>query len=343
MQPSFVTLEQIAAETNVSISTVSRALTHPERVNALTRDRVLAVALRMGYAPNQLARGLRQRDSKTIGLIVSDILVRFHSEVAKGVEDVAQTHGYSLILCNSDENGDKEAQYLELLSGFQVGGVILEPTERNRAAVEALTRAGIRVVEVDRISGANGVSTVLSDNVGGAGLAAQHLLALGHKEFGLVIGNLDFTSARERHAGFQAALGAAHIHLEPSRVQSSMNTSVAGYRATLELLRSEPSITALFVGNAQIMSGALRAIRELGLRIPKDVSVVCFDDTDWAAFIDPALTVVAQAAYDLGRVAAEIVFNKKPKHKTESIVRLPTQLIVRNSTAKPSQRKGLKP
>ena len=338
MQP-FVTLERIASETQVSISTVSRALTHPERVNSQTRERVLAVASRLGYMPNQLARGLRQRDSKTIGLIVSDILVRFHSEVAKGVEDVAQMHGYSLILCNSDENGDKEAQYLELLSGFQVGGVILEPTERNRAAVETMTRAGIKVVEVDRISGAQGVSAVLSDNAGGAKSAAEHLLALGHLEFGLVVGNLDFTSARERQAGFVARLGAAGIDLVPERIKSCMNTSSAGYRAALELLRGQPNLTALFVGNAQVMSGVLRAIRELGWRVPKDLSVVCFDDTDWAAFIDPALTVVAQPAYELGRTAAKLIFNKKQR-ATEQVLRLETQLIVRNSTSKANKRRG---
>jgi DNA-binding LacI/PurR family transcriptional regulator len=334
-----VTLAQIATETKVSISTVSRALTHPLRVAVATRERIQMAALRLGYAPNQLARSLRQGDSKTIGLILSDIMVRFHSEVAKGVEDVAQTNGYSTILCNSNEDGNREAQYLELLSGFRVGGVIVEPTELNVASVEALVRAGVQVVEVDRISGATGVTAVLSDNAGGASSAAQHFLNLGHKEFGLVLGNLAFTSSRERRDGFVKTLVSAGIQLEPRRIQNCVNNANGGYRATLELLRVAPQITALFIGNAQTMNGALKAIRELGLRIPQDLSVISFDDTDWATFTDPALTVVAQAAYELGCTAANLIFNPK-KRKVEPVVRLPTQLIVRQSTAIPSKTRG---
>lgn len=329
-----ITLQRIALETNVSISTVSRALTHPDRVAFPTRERIRVAALRLGYAPNQLARSLRHGDSKTIGLILSDIMVRFHSEVAKGVEEIAQSHGYMTILCNSNEDGDREAQYLELLSGFRMGGLILEPTELNVTAVEALARNGLRVVEVDRISGASGVTAVLSDNVGGAGDAARHLLGLGHREFGLVIGNLAFTSARERRDGFLQALQRASITLEPQRVQNCVNNASGGYRATLELLRTHPQVTALFIGNAQVMNGALKAVRELGLRVPQDVSLLSFDDTDWAAFTDPALTVVTQAAYELGRAAAKLIFNKR-KRSPESIVRLPTQLIVRQSTSSP--------
>jgi DNA-binding LacI/PurR family transcriptional regulator len=336
---NLVNLEQIAKETKVSISTVSRALTQPHRVAAATRERVQKAAVRLGYAPNHLARSLRQGDSKTIGLILSDIMVRFHSEVAKGVEDVAQASGYSTILCNSNEDGNREAQYLELLSGFRVGGVILEPTELNVASVEALVRAGIQVVEVDRISGASGVTAVLSDNIGGATSAAEHFLHLGHREFGLVLGNLAFTSSRERRDGFLQRLEKAGIQLEPRRMQNCMNNPGGGYRATLELLRAASQITALFIGNAQVMNGTLKAVRELGLRIPQDISVISFDDTDWAAFTDPALTVVAQPAYELGQTAANLIFNPK-KRKVETPVRLPTQLIVRQSTAAPNK-KGL--
>jgi DNA-binding LacI/PurR family transcriptional regulator len=334
---NLVNLEQIAKETKVSISTVSRALTQPHRVAVATRERVQMAALRLGYAPNQLARSLRQGDSKTIGLILSDIVVRFHSEVAKGVEDIAQTNGYSTILCNSNEDGNREAQYLELLSGFRVGGVILEPTELNVASAEALVRAGVHVVEVDRISGASGVTAVLSDNIGGANSAAEHFLALGHREFGLILGNLAFTSSRERRDGFLQSLEKASIQLEPRRIQNCINNPSGGYRTTLELLRAAPQITALFIGNAQVMNGTLKAIRELGLRIPQDISVISFDDTDWAAFTDPALTVVAQPAYELGQTAANLIFNPK-KRKIEPVVRLPTQLIVRQSTATPNKR-----
>jgi DNA-binding LacI/PurR family transcriptional regulator len=131
-----VTLESVARKAGVSVSTVSRALTRPDRVAKDTRESVLEAAQEMGYAPNQLARSLRQRGSRTIGLIISDIQVQFHGEVAKGVEDTAQAHGYTTILCNSDEDGAKEKTYLELLKGFRVGGLILEPTEAWIASLE---------------------------------------------------------------------------------------------------------------------------------------------------------------------------------------------------------------
>ena len=340
-----VTLESVAALAKVSVSTVSRALTRPERVAKVTRERVLKAALELGYAPNQLARSLRQRASKTIGLIISDILVPFHSEVAKGVEDVAQAHGYSTILCNSGEDGDKERQYLELLKGFRVGGIILEPTEENLQAVEGLARGGTPVVEVDRFSGAQGVSAVLSDNEGGAAMAARHLLEKGHRACGIIAGNDKLTSGRERLAGFKAALEQAGCTLRPEWVRTCPNTPEAGYQMTLEVLRTPHLPTALFVTNAQMMHGSLRAFRELGLRLPQDLSVISFDETHWAPFVDPPLTVVAQQAYDLGRVAANIVL-EAIEHKSHTqpnrVIRLETRLITRAScaawTRKPAQR-----
>ncbi len=331
-------LESVAKHAGVSISTVSRALTRPDRVATVTRERVLEAAAELGYAPNQLARSLRMQGSRTIGLIISDILVQFHSEVAKGVEDFASEHHYTTILCNSSEDGNKEKQYLELLKGFKVGGVILEPTEVGVATIEALARAGTPVVEVDRISGAKGVRAVLSDNVGGARQAARYLLDLGHTNFGVIAGDIKITSGRERLKGFQDELRIAKIQLEPERIKTCRNLDESGFDAFIEMFGHPNPPKALFVCNAQMMGGVLRAIRELGVRVPKDLSLIGFDDSTWGSVVDPPLTVIAQPTYELGRMAAQMILDSIEGKKIEAgVTRLETKLIERKSCARVSK------
>lgn len=334
-------LMSVAKHSGVSVSTVSRALTRPDRVAKATRERVLEAAAELGYAPNQLARSLRMQGSRTIGLIISDILVPFHSEVAKGVEDVASSHNYTTILCNSSEDSKKEKQYLELLKGFKVGGVIVEPTEVGVASIEALARAGTPVVEVDRISGAKGVRAVLSDNMAGAQQAAHYLLGLGHSSFGVIAGDTKITSGRERLQGFQEELERAGIKLEPRRIVTCRNTDESGFAAFLEMFKHKDRPKAVFVCNAQMMGGCLRAIRQLGLRVPKDVSLIGFDDSRWASVVDPPLTVIAQQAYELGRMAAQMILDTiEGKTKAASgVTRLETKLIERESCARVTTKK----
>jgi DNA-binding LacI/PurR family transcriptional regulator len=333
-------LESVAKHAGVSISTVSRALTRPDRVATATRERVLEAVEELGYAPNQLARSLRMQGSRTIGLIISDILVPFHSEVAKGVEDLASAHHYTTILCNSSEDSKKEKQYLELLKGFKVGGVILEPTEVGVATIEALARAGTPVVEVDRISGAKGVRAVLSDNVEGARQAANYLLGLGHSSFGVIAGDTKITSGRERLQGFHEELQSAKIKLEAHRIITCHNTDSSGYDALLEIFKNPDPPKALFVCNAQMMGGVLRAVRELGLRVPKDLSLIGFDDSTWASVVDPPITVIAQQAYELGRMAAQMILDSIEGKKIKAgVTRLKTKLIERESCARVPSKK----
>ncbi|MFZ5992827.1 MAG: LacI family DNA-binding transcriptional regulator [Deinococcota bacterium] len=340
-----VRLEDVANRAGVSVSTVSRALTRPEMVTPKTRKRVLEAAQALGYAPNQLARSLRKQGSRTLGLIISDILVPFHAEVAKGVEDVASKHGFATILCNSGEDPKEEARYLEVLRGFQVGGIIIEPTRGGSSGIEALVKSGTRVVEVDRISGARGVTSVLSDNLGGARMAAEYLYQLGHRHFAVIAGDTGITSGKERLQGFREALERQSVTLEPRWVYGCANTPLGGYEAARRLFAQSPLPTALFVQNAQMMSGVLRAVREVGLEIPRQLSVVCFDETQWTPLVSPALTVVAQQAYELGRTAAERIVKsmEKPSTRQKSrVVRLPTQLVVRESCGRPREREEVR-
>lgn len=335
-----VRLEDVANRAGVSVSTVSRALNRPEMVTPETRKRVLEAAQALSYAPNQLARSLRKQGSRTIGLIISDILVPFHAEVAKGVEDVASERGFATILCNSSEDPKEEARYLEVLRGFQVKGIIIEPTQEASQGIAALVKSGTRVVEVDRISGARGVTSVLSDNLGGAASAAEYLLGLGHRSFAVIAGDTGITSGKERLAGFRGELERQGVSLDPHWVFTCANTSEGGYQAARELFARPGLPSALFVQNAQMMSGVLRAVREVGLEVPRQLSVVCFDETQWTPLVSPALTVVAQQAYELGRTAAKIIVKNlgQRSEKQPRVVRLPTQLVVRESCGRPRER-----
>jgi DNA-binding LacI/PurR family transcriptional regulator len=330
-----VTLEALARHLGLSTATVSRALMRPELVARTTRERVQAAAQELGYAPNEVARSLRQRSSRTIGLVISDILNLFHAFVAKGVEDAAAARGYTMFLCNSSEDPRKEQAQLDLLRTHQVRGIILEPAG-TAESVEALVRLGMPVVQVDRISGARGVPGVVSDNLGGAATAARYLLDLGHRRIATVAGDPGISSGRERLEGFRAAMAAEGVPLPQRWVATGRYTFDEGYRATTDLFtQAGEAPTALFCANVEMTAGALHALRSLNLRVPDDVSVIGFDDARWALLTDPPLTVVAQDPYALGRRAAEIILDSFDAAPPEAVQvhRLPTRLITRRSCA----------
>jgi DNA-binding LacI/PurR family transcriptional regulator len=330
-----VTLKDVARLAGVSTTTVSRTLSNPQRVNSETRERVQQAAEAIGYTGNEMARSLRQKDTRTIGLIISDILNPFHAQVAGGLERYASERGYSAILCHSDEDVNKERASLELLRRHRVVGIVLEPTEGCRVEVEAIVRSGIPVVEVDRVSGATGAASVLSDNIGGAAVAARYLLSLGHRRIATIAGDQQLTSGRERLEGFRAALGSAGISVPDAWIVTGRYTDDDGYSAAQTLFSAAGTTpTALFVANIEMTVGALQAIRELGLRIPEDVSVISFDDARWATLITPPLTVIAQEPDALGRTAARLILDaviRPGQPLSPTVHRLPTHLIARGS------------
>ena len=331
-----VTLDEVAQRAGVSTATASRALSRPDLVAEKTRDRILSAAQELGYSPNQTARSLRQSATRTLGLIISDILVPFHAEVAKGVEDYASNQGYSTLLCNSDESILREREDLELLRRFPVQGLILEPTGGDLSTIEAFVRAEIPVVEVDRMSGVEGVINIISDNVQGAADATRYLLDLGHRDIAVIAGNLRLTSGQERLEGVRRTLQAVGITLPPEWIVTGLNTAEDGARGARALFANasrKPS--AVIAVNFMMTAGALVVLRELGLSIPHDVSVIGFDDSPVATLLDPPLTVVAQSAYEMGRSAAKVIIEQietgLTHNRAPSVVRFPMRLIVRQS------------
>jgi LacI family transcriptional regulator len=331
------TIVEVAKNTGVSISTVSRALSKPYLVAPATLACVLEAVAELNYQPNQLARGLRQKRSGVIGLAAPDISSPFQSKIAKGLQEVAAARGYQLFLCSTDEDSLKEEALLRSLKAYQLQGLVIIPTARTHENLRHLS--GLPVVEVDRTTGQHMIS-VLIDNEGGAREAVQHLVDLGHTRIATVTGRLSTTTGRERLRGYQQALIEAELPAEPEWIVEGDHFEETGYRATSRLLSLPDalSFTALFTANGDVTAGALQAVQERGLSIPHDLSLVGFDDSRWARLVTPPLTVVEQPAFEMGYMAGEQLFRllggTEPKPLEH---RLRPRLILRKSTAPPDR------
>jgi DNA-binding LacI/PurR family transcriptional regulator len=324
-------LEDVAKASGVSLATASRALHRPELVATQTRERVVQAALELGYRPNVLARGLRTRGSRTIGLIVTDILNPFHATLAKGVQDAAEAEDYTVLMFNSDEQPGKERRAIETLQGHLPQGLVVVPTAHTCENLAAL--AGLPTIELDRASGLERAHTVMADNVSGAREAVAHLTGLGHTRIAMIVGNQDISTARERLQGYREALEEAGLPYQEDLVVPGNHREADGRLAALRLLSRSERPSALFVGNNEMTIGAVLAIRELGLNIPQDLSLVGFDDSRWAQTMSPALSVVTQPTYELGLIACQHLLSLIAGQSVPANVRLPTHLITRQSTA----------
>lgn len=326
------TIKDVAAAAQVSAATVSRVLNHHPDVDPVLADRVRVAVERLAYRPSGVARNLRRRRTTVLGMLVSDIRNPFFTDVVRGVEDIARGQGLSLILGNSDERLEKEAEYLELFLAERVAGVIVTPASEHGTDVGLLVSRGVPVVAVDRLPPAAGIDSAVVDNVGGARDATLHLISQGFSRVACIVGPLDRSTAVGRLEGYRAAVRDSAAGYPPLVRQSDF-TQKGGYDAALALLDSPHRPDALFVSNNLMTIGALAAIEEVGLRVPDDIGIVGFDDMPWAALLRPPLTTVAQPTYQLGEAAARLLIRRI--HGSEDPaqhVQLPVELIVRASS-----------
>lgn len=327
-------IHDVARRAGVSIATVSRVLNGTAPVNPEAVERVRAAAQSLQYRPNSAARALRVSRAKTIGLLISDIQNPFFTALVRGVEDVTQREGYSLILCNSDENARKERHYIEVLCAEQVAGAILVPTHERQRAGQKFREHQIPVVAVDRRVDDRHTDAVLVDNARGAREAVEHLIANGYRRIGVVTGPQVTTTGRERLEGYRQALLGAGMPLDPGLERIGPFKSDNGMKLTDEVLDLVPAIDALFVTNNLMALGALEAIHRRRLRIPDDIAIVVFDEMPWAAIGIVSLTTVKQPTYDLGSTAALRLFQRL--HHPDALARqeiiLSPTLCIRGSS-----------
>jgi LacI family transcriptional regulator len=325
----------LARQLKVSTATVSRALSRPEKVAPATRERVLEFVRRSGYHMNGIARSLRTQSTRTIGVIVSDIRNPFSSAIVKSVEDVARSNGYTVLICNADEDGQNEEAALELFIERQISGVIHCSAGANLDLLRILLKKSIPLIDLDRQSGLENVDTVILDNQLGAALATRHLLEFGHKRVAMISGPKHLSNARKRLVGFRKTLRSAQIALPKEYVEFGDFRERSGQIATERLLSLPTPPSAIFVANNEMMAGALFAIREWGTKVPRDLSLIGFDDARWAQYADPPLTVISQPTESMGQKAAELLLDRLRGEKLAKTVVFEPQLIVRGSTAAP--------
>lgn len=338
-------IQDVAKRAGVSIATVSRVLNGTAPVSAEVATRVHAAIQALEYRPSRAARTLRANRSATIGLLISDIQNPFFTALVRAIEDVAQRNGHSLILCNSDEDPQKERRYIEVLCAEQIAGAIIVPTQERSRSLQLFHEQGIPVIAVDRRVNDQDTDVVLVNNTRGAYEATTHLLDNGYRRIGLISGPVGTTTGRERRDGYRLALSEAGIPLDPALERFGNFKEEAGHLLTADLLDQPEMPDALFVGNNLMTLGALEAINVRGLRIPEDIALAGFDDMPWAALSRLSLTAVRQPIYELGSTAALRLFQRltHPGAFTRQEFVLAPTLITRGSSAprSPSEQQSI--
>lgn len=325
-----VGISDVAREAEVSVATVSRTLNNQGNVSPDMAARVREAARKLDYRPNGIARSLRRQSTDLIALIISDVSNPFFTAITRGVEDVARLSGYSVLLCNADEDSEKEATYLAVVEREQVAGVILSPHMAG-SDVSRLRRASIPLVLIDRPLG-DDVDSVMVHSRDGAEDATNHLIDSGWSRPACITGPIEAATAQERLEGYRRAIR-AHGGFEEIFVHAPFRQQ-GGSVATASLLDLETPPDAFFVANAQMAIGVLDELRSRHVTVGQDVGVITFDDAPWAPFISPPMSVVAQPAYDVGAQAAQLLMDRirgtapaAPRRLT-----LSTTLIVRESS-----------
>jgi LacI family transcriptional regulator len=330
------TIQDVAKRAGVAPITASRVLNNSGYASEETRARVKAAAEALGYVPNTLARGLRSKRTQTLALVMTDITNPFFTLIARGVEDTASNSGYTVIFCNTDESESEEQKYLNILVQKQVDGILLVPACSESRSVKFLRSNEIPFVLIDRSIPGTESDLIRCDSEQGAYNLTQHLIELGHQRVVAITGPYEVSTSQDRASGYQRAMEAAGL-TDLARVYYGSFTQDSGYELANQALALDPHPTAILGANNFISIGILKALRDVRLNVPEDMSVVGFDDLPASMIVDPFLTVAAQPAYQMGSQATELLLKRitgqLPEVSQEII--LPTEMIVRRSSGQP--------
>ena len=328
-------MTDVARLARTSVATVSAIVNGSARVSPELAARVREAIARVGYRPDGIARSLKKGSTQTIGLLVTDITNPFFTAVVHSVEDAAQARGYSVFLCNSDENFAEERTYLDLLLTRRVDGLILVPT-----GTAADYAGGLRapVVFIDRAIPGVPVDTVTVDNLRASQAAVEYLLRLGHRRIGIVTGLPHLSTSVERLKGYRRALRKAGIAVDPELVRQGDFRQEGAFGAAQSLLALRQRPTAIFASNNLMAIGTMLAVRAAGLSCPEDLSLACFDDFEWAGVFHPRLTVLRQPTAEIGQKAIELLLARLAGGKNGAAphhIALKAELVVRDSCTPP--------
>ena len=329
-----VSLRDVAKSAKVSVGTVSNVLNRPEVVAADTLARVQATIKDLGFVPNGFARHLRSGNSRTLGLIVPDVSNPFFTEVARGVEDAASKRDYAVFLCNSDESAAKEDRYVNVLIQQQVRGVLITPADMKSDRIDSMRERGIAVALLDREIKGRKQCSVSVDDVHGGQIAIEYLAGLGHTHIAWVCGPDSIPQVADRGAGVSKAAKVAGAKIETIHV--SLMNAAKGEEAARKILELAKMPTAIFCANDLLALGVMRVLQENKVRIPDQVSVLGYDNIEFAPSAAVPLSSIAQPSYQMGVTAADLLLNECEEgdsHQHQQI-RFQPQLVERASTGK---------
>jgi DNA-binding LacI/PurR family transcriptional regulator len=326
-----VSIVEIAKAAGVSHSTVSRALRHSSLVGAETSARILRLAQEMGYVPSAIGRGLAMQSTRTIGLVVTTIADPFVAEIVRGVEEQAMDRGYSLFLCQSGAQPQREVAAVRALHENRVAGVIVTSSRVGERYLPLLEQMRVPIVLINNERAGQYGRFVAMDDVHGGRLATEYLLGLGHRRIAYISGWPEAKSSRDRLRGYSEALHGRGLAIDRNLVSAGTGRMDGGHEAMPVLLRWRPRPTAVFCYNDMTAVGALKALREAGVPVPAQVSVIGFDDIALAAYTTPPLTTIAQPKYEMGQLAMGMLLDLLSKVEQVQNVILQGELVVRGS------------
>ncbi|MFJ1650145.1 LacI family DNA-binding transcriptional regulator [Streptomyces sp. NPDC088337] len=329
-----VSIKDVAAAAGVSVATVSRVLNENPSVSADARARVLAAVEALGYRPNAVARSLRTHRTRTLGLVISDVLNPYFTALARSVEEEARALGYSVIIGNADERPDLQDHHIRTLLDRRIDGLLVSPTDGGSPLMLDAARAGTPMVFVDRWIEGVDVPVVRSDGRAAVRDLVAHLYGLGHRRLAIIAGPAATTTGRERVEAFREALAAHGLPLPDAYIGQGDFKAGSGRRVTEGFLGLPEPPEAVFAADNLMALGALDAIRAREMRVPDDIALAAFDDVPWFPHTDPPITAIAQPTGELGRAAVRALVDRMAGRPARSVT-LPARLVVRRSCGEP--------
>ncbi|MBK7106998.1 MAG: LacI family DNA-binding transcriptional regulator [Ignavibacteriae bacterium] len=334
------TLKDVAAFVGVHPSTVSRVLRGKEnlKISAKTHEKIIKAVKELNYIPDFTARALRMKKSFTIGLIVPDILNPYFARIARRIEQLGFEKRYTVIVCNTDEDQEKEILYLNQLISRGVDGIILAPVQDSKDHLVDLVDKKIPFVLIDRIFDELNVDAVITNNAESVIKAIAHLVKLGHTKIAFLRGQKNIYTIKNRLAGYQQALQEFNLKLDDNYIVGEGFEFEQGYEATLRLLELPKLPTAIVSSGGDLVTlGAIKAILEKGLRIPDDISIIAFFDSLYSPFLSTPLTTITHSRQKMGEKAFKLLLKQIETNKLNNpkIICVDTKFEIRKSTAKP--------
>ncbi|HEV2273140.1 MAG TPA: LacI family DNA-binding transcriptional regulator [Acidobacteriaceae bacterium] len=329
------TIIEVAKRASVSTATVSNVIRGTQRVSAALQERVHKAIRELDYYPNELARSLKIKQTRMLGMVLPDITNPFFPEIMRGAEDTAFARGYLLLTANTDEQMERERRIVSALRSYRVDGILLASAPgKNNGHIQRMMEAGVSVVCIDRATSGIKADSVLVDNVRGARECVRHLIGAGYREIAVITGALELQTGRERLKGYEEALREAGIPVSKRLILEGDFRDESGYRLGKKLLAERERPSAVFVCNGVMALGLLRALAEMKVRCPEDIGIATFADVAIDRTLHPHLTAVVQPSYEIGVRAAGILMDRVEGKLTGDrvSVRIQPKLVIRESS-----------